>query len=58
MECFPTSKFMPLKSGCSKETRSENISELRHSGKPLNQAIAIALDYARKQGCKIKKKKK
>lgn len=48
---------MPLTKGCSSKIRSENISELVHSGKPLNQAIAIAIDFARRQKCKIKRKK-
>lgn len=39
---------MPLKKGQSKETVSTNIRELVHSGKPQNQAIAIALDVARR----------
>lgn len=39
---------MPLKKGQSKETVSTNIRELVHSGKPQKQAIAIALDVARR----------
>jgi hypothetical protein len=39
---------MPLKKGSSKKVISENISELRHSGRPENQSIAIALSEARK----------
>lgn len=49
---------MPLKSGCSKEVRSSNIKELVNSSRSLSQAIAIAISFARKQGCKIKPKKK
>ena len=45
---------MPLKKGSSKKVVSSNISELRHSGYPQKQAIAIALSNARKK----KKKKK
>jgi hypothetical protein len=33
---------VPLKEGSSPGTIGENISELRHSGYPQNQAIAIA----------------
>jgi len=44
---------MPLKKGRSKETVSRNIQELIKSGRPQKQAVAIALDTARR-----KKKKK
>lgn len=39
---------MPLRKGSSKKTVSENIRELVHSGKPLRQAIAIAMNKAGK----------
>lgn len=47
---------MPLKKGKSKKTISKNISELRHSGYPEKQSVAIALSEARKSGAKIPKK--
>jgi hypothetical protein len=39
---------MPLKKGKSKKTVSSNIRELRHSGRPIKQAVAIALSSARR----------
>ncbi len=39
---------MPLKKGSSKATIKANIAELIRSGKPANQAAAIAYDKAGK----------
>lgn len=39
---------MPLKSGSSKKTISQNIAELRRSGRSEKQAVAIAMDKAGK----------
>jgi len=49
---------MPIKKGKSKSVVSANISELRESGRPEKQAVAIALSEARKSGAKIPKKGK
>ena len=46
---------MPLRTGSSKRAISENISELKKSGRPQKQAIAIAMDKAGK-GRKQQKK--
>lgn len=43
---------MPLKKGKSKKVVSENISELRHSGYPQKQAIAIAMSEKRRSARK------
>jgi len=40
---------MPLKSGSSKKTISENIAELIRSGRPREQAVAIAMRNAGKK---------
>lgn len=39
---------MPLMKGSSKKVISKNIGELRGSGYPLKQAIAISLNQARR----------
>lgn len=45
---------MPLKKGSSKKVISENIAELRRSGRPEKQSVAIAYSEAGK----TKRKKK
>lgn len=39
---------MPLKKGSSKQVIKANIRELKQSGRPQKQAVAIALSQARK----------
>lgn len=45
-----------MKKGKSKKTISKNISEMVHSGHEKKQAVAAALNTARKSGAKIPKK--
>jgi hypothetical protein len=49
---------MPLKKGKSKAVIGENIGELENSGRPKNQAIAIALSEAGQKKSKSKRSKK
>jgi hypothetical protein len=48
---------MPLIKSGSKKNISKNIETEMHEGKPQKQAVAIALNTARKAGKKIPKKK-
>jgi len=49
---------MPLKKGYSQKTVSENISELIKSGRPQQQAVAIAMATKREAMRKWKANKK
>lgn len=46
---------MPLKKGSSRKTVSQNIRTEIKAGKPKPQAVAIALDVARRSKAKRKK---
>lgn len=45
---------MPLKKGKSKKTIGENIKREVAAGKPRKQAIAIAMNTARRSGANLK----
>jgi hypothetical protein len=49
---------MPLEKSGSKAAVGRNIKEMKASGYPRKQAIAAALDTARRAGAKIPRKKK
>lgn len=44
---------MPLQVGCEQDTISANIEQLVADGYARPVAVAIALDYARQQGCQV-----
>lgn len=48
---------MPLSKGKSQKNISKNIETEMNAGKPQKQAVAIALNVARKSGGKIPKKR-
>lgn len=49
---------MPLQKGKSKEAVSKNIKTEIKAGKPQKQAVAIALNTARKSGARIPRMRK
>jgi hypothetical protein len=55
--CKKQEREMPLKKGKSRKTIGKNIKTEMEHGKPQKQAVAIALNTARKSGAKIPKRK-
>lgn len=49
---------MVLRRGCSEQIISANIRSEIRSGKTQKQAVAIALGFARSQGCKGARKRR
>lgn len=49
---------MPLAKGKSRKVIGKNIKEMEESGHPRKQAIAAALNQARKSGARIPKPKR
>ena len=49
---------MPLAKGTSRQVISSNIKEMMKAGHPQKQAVAAALDTARRSGAKIPAKPK
>ncbi len=56
-KCTIIRGFMPLVKSKSKKSVSKNIETEMEHGKPQKQAVAIALNVARKAGAKIAKPK-
>lgn len=49
---------MPLRRGTDRNTISDNIREMQDSGRPHDQAVAAALDTARRSGSDMPKPSK
>lgn len=49
---------MPLLRGKSRKVIGRNIKEMEASGRPHDQAVAAALDTARRSGARIPKRRK
>ena len=59
VDTYPIGHNMPLVKGKSQKDIRQNIeTEMKLGNKPRKQAVAIALNEARKSGAKIPKKRK